>query len=431
MPLLQLILLVFHVAFAGGGISGGGTDHLPPDFGAAWYLDSSPARHVKVCILQDEKEFPMEPSEVAVVFQKALHYWKDYIEEKGINSTEILNDEDEVEQDMKLVTDFRFISSCDAADLKLYLGLVDEKIKEIKADLNDPAAFAFRESYDSEKGWGKGILWLSGYRDSKFIWNLNDQYNLLGVLIHELGHIFGNQHIDGTIMDQRFANNLEDVEVLRNSFYWNLFKYSMTHIDQSSELVQGFEENLSFKPGKLWMKGSKAEAATYKFLTGKNLPGDVSVILSAPEARRNGNLVIDYTLVGVESAFKSVLTFFPSTANFNVGQRIIMQRYRTSTSDWGFRETNSDARLLSISGFMSIRNERYPILLEGVVSPFEFQSYQGDEKENSYASRKLPHKISVFDKENRYVIYGSFEWPDIVVQRPEETGTKIRRFQTR
>src|SRR5687767_7587410 len=91
--LVTAILFSMSTAIA-GGVSGGGSDHLPDDFGAAWFLDSIPTRSFKVCFKQDFQKFPMQQSLVVESFKSAMNSWIQYIDDKKVNDTEAHEDDE-------------------------------------------------------------------------------------------------------------------------------------------------------------------------------------------------------------------------------------------------------------------------------------------------------------------------------------------------
>ncbi|MCX6126528.1 MAG: hypothetical protein NTV34_17475 [Proteobacteria bacterium] len=107
----------------------------------------------------------------------------------------------------------------------------------------NPAAYARLQNYDARKGWGKGLIWLHDgdpfqyiNGDGKFT-NLN--FQKAGVvetlIMHEVGHVFGNGHISGTIMDEDLLNAIaaDRVTLDRPSALGGLLA-----IDESQQLLQ-------------------------------------------------------------------------------------------------------------------------------------------------------------------------------------------------
>ncbi|MGZ3693350.1 MAG: hypothetical protein ACXWQO_04040 [Bdellovibrionota bacterium] len=95
---------------------------------------------------------------------------------------------------------------CDGTeDLKIYYGVENESVREAKKLYDNPAAFAHLESYDEQTGQGKGFIWIA--RSPEILFH---PYHRLALLIHEMGHAFGHDHIEGTIMDGNIAGILKD-----------------------------------------------------------------------------------------------------------------------------------------------------------------------------------------------------------------------------
>lgn len=408
------IILFFTNSFA-GGVNGGGTDHLPPDFNAAWFLDGKPARSVSVCIKHDPEQFPMNPELIKAPFLKAVGRWKDYISLRGINDEQIRDDDIDPVY-LSLVTDFQFIDNCSQADLEIYLGLVTPEIEQIKNSMFDPYAFVYRDSYDRKKGWGKGKMWLKGKNEKgEFFWDKNDFLNLEGILLHELGHVFGIEHMEGTVMDAEFSEKLNIYPLSSDDFMYQWLKYYMTNIDWHNELVQNLFKIKSFPEGSLWLMGSKAERESFRFLTGVLPSGAVKVNMKF-EVRSLESEQIEgsYTLTDDKLSVTYPLVFQTSTINLVFNGRHIFRRYlefdenNEEESNLLSFGTTSDYRLVSLAGYIEIQNLKHPILLEGLVSDWVNSQYSEDQTDE-YIVRKLPYRLIGFEGPIRHILYGKYE----------------------
>jgi hypothetical protein len=422
-----VLSLLFSMQSLAGGVNGGGSDHLPPDFGAAWFLQGLPERTIRVCIEQDVTAFPLDHQIVKAKFTEAMLAWEQYITTRKINDVEVDEEIDPVM--LHLVTKFRFQTNCQDADLTLYLGKTTPEIDQIRSQMFDPSAFAYRQKYDVETGWGKGLIWLSGVTaNGRFPWDKNDYLNLYGILLHELGHVFGIEHIPGTIMAADFADDIADFEIERGSFYWSFYRYSMTQLDQTDRLVQARDEFEQFPEADLWLKGSRAEREAFKFLTGRLPSGDatakVHINKPAPDAQA---ITGHYTVSDQRGSYQFPVTFNMHSLNFSNGGRLVFARYRyfqtgehTSTAE----KLSEDFTLNSLTGYLVKGGLSYALVLEGTTPPYiGFTKYPEDMRENAILERVLPYRLQLLHGHESHVIYAKNKWLEF------NDGEESRRIQ--
>lgn len=182
-------LPVYAIGKSSGGESGGGSDLKDMTSGSSWFLGQG---EIRFC-LESVKAFPIEQAKAQESFLWAAEKWKSYLEERDYG-------EKEMPEVPKINLNYRPLASCDGTeDVKIFLGKVDSAIEKEKAKYENPVAFAKREEYDSETGKTKGYLWL----------NKNIEWTragaLDGIMLHEMGHMIGIGHIEGTIMEEGIA----------------------------------------------------------------------------------------------------------------------------------------------------------------------------------------------------------------------------------
>ncbi len=428
-----LLLTAFFSTAQAGGVNGGGSDHLPADFGATWFLDGVPERSIGVCFVHDPVAFPVAPEEVKAQFTAAMKTWEDYIVTRKID-IEADEEEDVDPIYLKLVTRFRFLTSCTSADLTIYLGANTPEIEEIKKQMFDPIAFAHRLSYDEKMGWGKGIIWLKGMDSSGFIWNLNDHLNLRGILIHELGHMFGNEHMDGTIMDTAFAEKLFSTEIPRDSFYWDIYKHDMTSIDSHNELVQLLGGIQVLPEGGLWIAGTRAERESFKFIMGRLPIGTVKANLSFETANRDENLVGTYELKDDKGSISLPVTMGTYTVNFTFGERHIFSRFliRENQNFTHYIKHNADTKIISLTGSLLLNGRPLAVLFEGSSPMFEEAQYPEDHRDDAIVMHTSPYRLIGLEGSARHVLYAKNRWQVLndgeeLVRRKQLQKNYIRR----
>jgi hypothetical protein len=190
-----------------GGYSGGGGDRLRGfSDGAAWFNGSN--RKIRVC--QDvASDFGKSMTDTRASVEKAFGIWKDYLTKKK------LYDGNHPALGFTLQLDFQ--NACDGSeDLKFYFGTRDESVEQGLKAYVDPVAMAVRTEYHREQMWARGFVWVAKTGEKNPVTNYPDwsgKNRLLGILLHELGHVFGCDHVPGTIMDEGIVSMLSQSDL--------------------------------------------------------------------------------------------------------------------------------------------------------------------------------------------------------------------------
>jgi len=204
--LVALLSLNGSLALAGGD-SSGGTDLLPPDANAAWFLegaDGEQARVIHYCV-EIAPDFGVSPDEASATIEKAFGIWRDYIDLHQLNADPY--------RGRHLVLTVEKMASCSGnQDLRFLLGVETPEIQKARVRYFNPFAIAWKDFYDLQTGWGKGSIWVVSQGRGKpavQVPNWQKPNYLLGQLLHEIGHVLGCEHIPGTIMRESLATILE------------------------------------------------------------------------------------------------------------------------------------------------------------------------------------------------------------------------------
>jgi hypothetical protein len=203
---------------ADGTEQGNGSDYFQKTDGSAWFL--GPERIIRYCFVTDN-QFGATPEFIGENLVAAFAKWARYIESKRVYGKveRIANKLENLGNGRGLLaTRSQLMSRCDGTeDIKFFFGVRDVRVN---ASIHKQSlGVAKRQSYDEFKGWSKGFIWIAPagsldpreqhqttYEAGFPRWNLS--YNLLGVLLHELGHVYGCAHVDNTIMDERYSTRL-------------------------------------------------------------------------------------------------------------------------------------------------------------------------------------------------------------------------------
>ncbi len=184
---------------SGGGTDvGSGGDNHAKDHLAAWFLGED--RPIAVCF-EIGPEFGADKETVRKILESAFAQWGNYI--KGHN----LYPE---EKAPKLSTKLTLSDVCDGKqELAVYLGVENAVVKAAKGQFDNPTAFVQRTHYDPATGLGRGFIYVSpagSVRANFPDWKREGR--LEAMLLHEIGHIYGNDHVPGTIMAQGISELL-------------------------------------------------------------------------------------------------------------------------------------------------------------------------------------------------------------------------------
>jgi hypothetical protein len=306
MVLLAVSLISFD-AKATGSFAGGGAGNGAKIFDAAWFTEH---RTINWCIA-GENQLGVPTPQVIATISKAFAIWNEYLDAKGLqeNLPSKLNPN---ELSPRLFAGQKFHQDCyPMIDLVFYLGPIPQVVADAKAKYYDTAiAFSHSIGYSIEKGRGLGFIWIRGAKvagEEELNWA--DTRNLLGIFLHELGHVFGCQHVDGTIMHKNIASTIrrkEELPKVQEKFEAGLYSRDfLTGID--------FERELYFMPilqfaGLSNARSNPDHVASFEFLTGRKPLGDSSIFVFQKR----------YTMEPQLYAFDQLETVNPTQSEFQI-----------------------------------------------------------------------------------------------------------------
>lgn len=171
-----------------------------------------------------------------------------------------------------------WLDRCDGSeDLRFYFGVTSREVSQYLSTFSNPMAFAQRTQYESASGWGKGFVWVTQSVDIPlFSWALGEY--LKAVLLHEVGHILGNGHHEGTIMTKDLS------QIILNSFIVSYPISSLSEpfplppqIDISRALVYCGDCSKQFSPV---VESAEKGALLFRELLGREATGKLDVKLT-------------------------------------------------------------------------------------------------------------------------------------------------------
>lgn len=188
-------------------IDGNGGEHITNEYNP-WFLG---ADTVNYCLKHDPSAFSVDPNQARTAIAAVLKTWQDFVRSQYPSKLEapfLLAQKGIV----SLSLDFAEVSCTEEHELEFLLGVTEADMNEaLKYRAGEIIGLSFRDHYSDETGRAKGRIWLaadlgekrySGPNPGPGFWGM--QYNLLNVLTHELGHVFGVKHSERGLMAADF-----------------------------------------------------------------------------------------------------------------------------------------------------------------------------------------------------------------------------------
>jgi hypothetical protein len=289
-----------HLLNEGGRVGGGGADF--PNETKAFFTSDDLNRSVKICA-EIGPDFGFSPVYIQQLVQRTFQNWVDYYvniggklrqaDDREWNKCSI---DGNIRKGYRIATRMEMLRTCDGTeDLTIYFGVENDDINVRRKRYNFP--FGFAELVNSvpmhahQEAWSKGLIWIAKPQsiDPKFkipSWDNFEGAPLEMLLTHEMGHVFGNQHIDGTIMSADIGQFLATkTDITKRDTRFNQFDPLNLQIDHNHYLVfvpeLGF--NLPFSPKAVSCapydddcvaRNRPIYQMVYKSLTGMDLQSD-------------------------------------------------------------------------------------------------------------------------------------------------------------
>lgn len=179
-----------------GHETGNGGDYYRKTYGDAWFRDE--AKTIKVCF-ELSPQFKLNDEEkLKDYISYSMSTWKEYLKKQNIDAR--------WNSRLKITTNFQVEIECNGSeDLTFYFGVINPLIKKDMTRYYRPMAFSSRTKAIKEDKWTKGYVWVQvGDKIPDFKgWSAS---SLKRILLHEVGHIYGNDHVSETIMRKDIAH---------------------------------------------------------------------------------------------------------------------------------------------------------------------------------------------------------------------------------
>ncbi len=283
---------------ANGQERGNGLDYQPIENQAgAWFTGRD--RVVHYCV-EVSNDFGLSRETARREIETAFAIWSSYIQFKGVKI------------DVFVRSAYQAICD-DSADLKFYLGVQNQEVKNHLPESPVRLGIAIRTSYDLDKGWGQGFIWItkkgavkipesdipasdnSGFYNTFPDWGA--PRTLLGIVLHEIGHVYGAEHILHSIMDVTLADKIQ---------WYFLNQDKLVSIDWEGQLIPhptaDIEGTLGLpqEPSAMqWPECRDTVTDNFRLLMGRDPVGQVT-------AKLNNVLKKDFSII-LRDAKESVL----------------------------------------------------------------------------------------------------------------------------
>lgn len=307
---LGAVLFSAATAFGLGGMTSSGGDYKAMDWESAWFLGATP---ISYCI----EIAPTEKLSLAQArndFESVVKTWQHYRADRRRFQT----------AGQELNFNYKYETCASSTQLKIYVGVENEETKRGKSLYQNPYAFSYRSSYDRDAGLGQGFIWLAA-SGSLFPlagqngfpnWSAPSTFH--GMLLHEMGHVYGCGHVDGTVMEADLVSKLQmaDSNDFRSQAGGKMY---MTNIDHHRFLLLNWDASLEMKGDMHIDRTGREGARIFELLTGRKSKGKIEARVQS----RSGELILVYSdTVGTET-FKVALSA-ANRSSFDLGGQVFL-----------------------------------------------------------------------------------------------------------
>ncbi len=281
-------------ASPGGGTDfGGGTDRGMRFRFAHWFPLK---RNIEVCIRRAD-DFALSQEQLRITVGNVFDTWNGYL---GDNNVELHG----------LRLNVSIAESCSLnTDVEFLFGVSDERVRNSRRRFYDPFGMALFQE-------GKGFIWVAPMQpNSPQSPDWKKAGHLTAVLLHEVGHVFGNDHVEGTVMAADLGESLDELPVK-----W------LTQIDHSRQLLacttcaRGYR--IKIEPE---LEGNDlVQIATLQRIAGTNETSPFTVRFDVQPNRKNENLALEINWRGGRRRLTSNLSEKLDLGVFLSGSKVFL-----------------------------------------------------------------------------------------------------------
>jgi len=429
------IIILQSFSFAGvhskeGGESSGGGENMSPENGSAWFLGKD--KTIETCYIRLDG-FGADDQTVRTAIEDTFSNWADYFDKKNI--------------EIDVATKLHIKPKCQGnEDLTYYFGVMPNEVKKRIGKFDHPTAFSVRKTYDLEKGWGKGFVWVN--KDFSYDGDAPDWKGspncIFSTLLHESGHIFGNKPgsaPDATVMDENHINavvnqicrkghDFQHSQPISEGVHGNIHDSAeLTHIDLQKILVLGKYEKFFDKKRSGYDSYNLLDKATGSLLISVDflatfLMGRPILSTIRNESTLTKSLVMQVLDPSGEDS-KQKITFEISDDQTNAPQHFDFVVSKISVA------TNIDNPQFKgvkvIKGKYDIQQSYSPTMgvYQGTIKGSDGRILPATLNFNSYEAGNLPVTVNVFDAKGTQWD-PSQHYRTVFVANPELLDTHVR-----
>lgn len=410
--LLIAISILANISYAGsmkllrGGIDGGGADHYNSSYGSAWFLKGEKEK-IGICIKMKDG-LSISQSQLEATIKDVYNQWDKYIEENSLYDVDTI-------KAMKIETAIEMKRDCKNSDLEIYFGVSNNQIDKLKQKFNEPTAFTHRYNYDTQKGWSRGVIWISdNFKDwageHGDIWNIGN--NLYMILLHEIGHTFGNPHKPRTIMERDIVDLIlvNEPENKEGDDYYKKILKRQKEIDWESTVIPCFECVVIGTEGRIWLEGSDHEKITFRLLSGRNPIGKVETSYKFDFDPVSMTVEGFYFLKDELETKKYPVKFYFGSSSLKTDPFNTFNRYRELSENGNVsieHESSGGISLATIYGYIEVGPKKYNIVMENemfgiIIKPPYGETSRNDE---NLLINEAARSIYLLDSGHKYFLY--------------------------
>ena len=276
------------------GWSSSGGEGKPETAGAAWFTSTD---FINLICIERAEDFSISEEEFKDIFKVVVETWRNYYYHKK----PFLNP-------ASGYINF-FLSplfGCKNSDFTIYLGTETPEIQRDKKKFNKVYGLTSSSNIPElgRNGPSEGYMWLA---DPKKAYPKSHRKSFHAMLLHEMGHVFGNDHAEDTIMSLNIVNMIDkaipELGVSRDDLsYDNYF----SEIDGSRMLLFNYKDNWSYTRHQL-------SNSVIKKITGFENLGAYATFYNSDRGKVNYKLkfLTGYSSLGIATGIsKLIITQF-------------------------------------------------------------------------------------------------------------------------